>query len=124
LGPILFLLYINDLANILNKLKFILFVDDTNVFYAGKSITEVNKLSLNINKTNYMCFHNESYQDYCKLKIDGLEVSRVQVTKFQGVLVDEKLSWFNHINAVCKNVLKNISNTCLKITTYTCYTVH
>jgi len=76
LGPILFLLYINDPANISNKLKFILFADETNVFYVGKSIIEVNnglnnglkqmtqwfkvnKLSLNINKINYMCFHNK-----------------------------------------------------------------
>jgi len=67
LGPIVYLLYINDLANISNK--FILFADDINVFYAGKSITEinnvlnnelkqmsqwflVNKLSLNMNQTN------------------------------------------------------------------------
>ena len=39
-----------------------------------------------------MCFHNEPYTDHCKLKIGGLEVSRVQVIKFLGVLVDEKLS--------------------------------
>ena len=54
---------------------------------------KVNKLSLNINKTNYSCFHNKPYLDDCKLKIDGLEVSRVQVTKFLRALVDEKLSW-------------------------------
>jgi len=41
---------------------------------------------------------------HCKLNIDGLEVSRVQVTKFLGVLVDEKMSSSNQINAVCKNV--------------------
>jgi len=81
-----------------------LFVDDTNALYVGKSITEVNnvlnneinqmsqwfkvnKLSLNINKTNYMCFHNKPYQGDCKLKIGGLKVSRVRVTKFLGVLV-------------------------------------
>ena len=51
-----------------------------------------------------MCFHNKPNLDDCKLKIDGLEVSRVQVTKFLGVMVDEKLSWSNHINALCKNV--------------------
>ena len=69
---------------------------------------KVNKLSLNINKTNYMCSINklQPYLDSRKLKIDGLEVSRVQVNKFLGVLVDEKLSWSNHINAVCKNVSK------------------
>jgi len=78
LGPILFLLCIDQLANISNKLNFILFADDTNVFYADKSITEVNnvlnkelkemsplfkvnKLSLNINKANYLCFHNKPY---------------------------------------------------------------
>jgi len=86
---------------------------------------KVNKLSLNINKTNYMCFHSKPYQDDCKLKMDGLEVSRVQVTKFLEVMVDEKLSSSNHINAVCKNVSKIFllfikSITCLKITTYTC----
>jgi len=44
LGFIEVLLYINDLANIWNKLKFILFDDDTNVLYVGKSITEVNNV--------------------------------------------------------------------------------
>jgi len=52
---------------------------------------KVNKLSLNINKTNYMYFHNKPYLDDYKLKIDRLEVSRVQVTKFLGVLVVEKI---------------------------------
>jgi hypothetical protein len=70
----------------------------------------VNKLSLNVNKTNYMCFHNKPYLDDCNLKIDSLKVNRVQVTKFLGVLVDEKCSWSDHINAVYKNVSKNIYN--------------
>ena len=71
-----------------------MFADDKNVFYAGKIITEVNDVlnnelkqtsqlfnSLNINKMDYMCFHNKPYLDYCKPKTDGLDVSRVQVTK-------------------------------------------
>jgi len=69
---------------------------------------KVNKLSLNVNKTNHMCFHNKLYQDHCKLKIDGLEVSRLQVTKFLGVLVDEKWLWSNHTN-VCKHFLNFFS---------------
>jgi len=51
-----------------------------------------------------MCFHNKPCQDDCKFEIDRLEVSRVQIIKFLGVLVNEKLSWSNHINAVCKNI--------------------
>jgi len=54
-----------------------------------------------------MSYHNKPYHDDCKLQIEGLEVSRVQVTNFLGVLVGEILSWSNHINAVCKNVSKN-----------------
>ena len=73
LGPKLFFIYINDLCNASSVLKFILFVDDTNIFYSADSpkllnstISQelsklynwlaVNKLSLNINKTNYMVF--------------------------------------------------------------------
>ena len=67
---------------------------------------KVSRLSLNINKTNYMCFLIKPYQGDCKLKIDRLEVSRVEVTKFLGVLVDEKISWSNHINAICQTSSK------------------
>ena len=50
-----------------------------------------------------------SHLDDCKPHIDGLEVSRVQLAKFLGVLVDEKLSWSNHINIFGKNASENIS---------------
>ena len=73
LGPLLFIIYINDIANISNILKFILFADDTNTFVSHKNLDylqqimneklkklvlwfKVNKLSLNTSKTNYDCF--------------------------------------------------------------------
>src|SRR6218665_3320250 len=73
LGPILFLLYINDLSLISPSLKFILFADDTNVFLSHKPLDKllelmnaelinisewfnINKLSLNSEKTNYIVF--------------------------------------------------------------------
>jgi len=55
-----------------------------------------------------MCFRNKPYQDDCKLEIGGLDVSRLHVTKFLGLLGDEKLSWYNHNNALCKNLSKNM----------------
>ncbi len=126
IGPLLFLLYINDLANVSKKLKFILFADDTNVFYTGKNIKDVsntlneelkhmnswfkvNKLSLNVSKTNYMLFSGKRNYDDFNISIDGMRVDRVHVTKFLGVLVDENLSWTDHIISVCKNVSKNVS---------------
>ena len=72
LGPLLFLLYINDIASVANLLS-ILFADDTTLFYSSKSLQEratvvnnelrkliewlnANRLSLNIDKTNLMIF--------------------------------------------------------------------
>ena len=71
LGPLLFILYINDMPNCSKKLSFRIFADDTNVFYSSNSIDDiekvmneelqsilqhcnVNKLSINIKKTNFM----------------------------------------------------------------------
>ena len=73
LGPLLFLLFINDIPNSSQKLNFVLFVDDTNMLYADrhpKSLEEtvnkelknvcewlhVNKLTLNIKKSNFVIF--------------------------------------------------------------------
>ena len=73
LGPKLFLLYINDICNVSNMLDFILYADDTNVFYKHENIDmmckivsveldklstwfALNKLALNISKTNYDFF--------------------------------------------------------------------
>ena len=73
LGPLLFLLYINDLPNISKILNFYLFADDTNIYYENDSLEEmkkminielkklslwlrINRLSLNISKTNFVIF--------------------------------------------------------------------
>ena len=73
LGPQLFLLYINDICNVSKLINCILFADDTNLFFSGKCIKyqckvmsmeliklkswfALNKLSLNISKTNYIVF--------------------------------------------------------------------
>ena len=74
LGPLLFLIYINDIYKPSNKLGFYLFADDTNLLYAARNLKSlesvvnvellnvcdwlsVNKLSLNIKKTNFVTFH-------------------------------------------------------------------
>ncbi len=76
LGPLLFLIYINDLATVPEKVFSILFADDTNIFLSGNNLKEmtqtfnvklakihkwlqVNKLSINIDKTNYMIFKSK-----------------------------------------------------------------
>ena len=75
LGLLLFLIYINDLPNASKKLTFYLFADDTNIYYESKDLSnltkvvnkelrlvkkwlDANKLSLNVDKTNYIIFHS------------------------------------------------------------------
>ena len=75
LGPLLFLIYINDLPNISNKLTFFLFADDTNIYYESNDLKELektinkelkllsqwlnlNRLSLNVSKTNFVIFRS------------------------------------------------------------------
>ena len=126
LGPILFILYINDMCNVSTLLKPILFADDTNLFYSGKDIKElcsvvsieldklctwfqVNKLSLNTSKTNFMVFTNKSCDDTYHVCMNGLLLSRVLVTKLLGVHMDSKLDWNDHINIVRNKIAKNVS---------------
>ena len=97
----------------------------TNVFTIGKDVRQliaimnneltkivqwlnVNKLSLNVKKTHYMIFtlsRNHIIND-TDIKINGQMVARVACTKFLGVLVDEKLSWANHIKSIKMKISK------------------
>jgi len=126
LGPTLFLLYVNDMPNASKVLNAILFADDTNLFYSGNNIEYmceivsnelmhlnqwfiVNKLSLNINKTNFMIFSNKNIVGDFNINIDGRKIERVFVTKFLGVYIDAKLTWKNHIDCIKTKLSKNVS---------------
>ena len=115
LGPLLFLIYINDLCSVCKHTFPILFADDTNLFSSGKEIEaleaninselshistwlKVNKLSLNIKKTHYMIFcKRKKVSSNVKLSIDGELINEVDKTKFLGILIDNKLTWKQHI---------------------------
>ena len=116
LGPILFILYINDLCKVSETLKFVLFADDTNLFASGTDLKQlcdvineelikinawfrVNKLSLNVSKTNFMIFSNKhlDHNNPINLTIDGTNIVQVFETKFLGVMIDHKLNWKSHI---------------------------
>ena len=122
LGPLLFIIYTNDLPNILKHSHAILFADDTTIYHSGtdpnyilncihkdlSALTEwlrANKLSLNILKTNFMVFSgNQIKPNNISLKIDNQEISQVPVFKFLGVKIDENLNWQDHI-LYCKSKL-------------------
>ena len=119
LGPLLFLIYINDLPLASKSAAAILFADDTNTLYTGKNYHELvvnvsidlkilsdwfkcNKLALNETKTNLMIFHrkNNKPPENLTVTLNGITLDRVVTTKFLGVLIQENLLWENHIEYV------------------------
>jgi hypothetical protein len=125
LGPLLFLLYLNDLPSVSNALKFIMFADDTNVFLRGNNLTNmvnnfnsellkiadwfaVNRLSLNIQKTHFMHFTNSKQTTEQNLMIEHQCIKKVNVTKFLGIKIDEKLTWKNHIEYINSKISKSL----------------
>ena len=123
LGPLLFLIYIDDIQTCSQTLKFILFADDTNIFLSASNINDLfltlnkelvhlnnwfryNKLSLNIKKSHYMLFGNNQKSSH-EVVIDGLKLLPVTSTKFLGVIIDDKLNWKPHINFIISKINKN-----------------
>ena len=124
-GPLLFLIYINDLCNICKHTTPILFADDTNLFSSGTNLDmmesiindelshisewlKVNKLSLNIKKTQYMIFTKKKRKSSIDLKIDGNDIHEVCKSKFLGVLIDNKLNWKDHISYVSSKISRSL----------------
>ena len=125
LGPLLFLIYINDLPVVPRNLKAVMYADDGNFFLSGRNINSLfnlvnadlelindwliaNRLSLNASKSNYMLFslHNKLHTNN-ELTIQNQILERGSSAKFLGYLLDENLKWNNHIVYISKKVSKN-----------------
>ena len=131
LGPLLFLIFINDIPNSSQKLNFVLFADDTNMLYADKhpkSLEEtvnkelknvckwlhVNKLTLNNFLSNFVIFRppQRSLNYEIKLKVidnstnisSSLECK--EYVKYLGVLIDNHLSWKYDVDYIAVKISK------------------
>ena len=123
LGPLLFLLYINDIVEASEKLQFLLFADDTSLFYAHKDIKVIekvyneelqhisnwlcaNKLSLNVKKSKVLLYRpnnrkqHSNMEENIELKIDGANLEEVASAKYLGMYFDNKLNFSEHIKHI------------------------
>ena len=114
LGPLLFLVYINDLPRCLRTSTPAMYADDTNITVVGKTSEEIekslnselenihkwllaNKLTLNVNKTEYMIIgsrqklQNTLMNSNINIAIGGNEVKQVLTTKSLGVIIGKNL---------------------------------
>ena len=131
LGPLLFLIYINDITKSSSTISFILFADDTNILYSHKHLTELintlntelinvsswfkcNKLSLNIAKTNFIHFQtlHSNIELPQPIKIDDLSLLKKDFTKFLGITIDKNLTWDQHIQNISSQIAKGIGILC------------
>ena len=128
LGPLLFLLYVNDLPNTSSLFTFHLFADDTNLYFSSKNLSHLeanlnhelksvadwmkcNRLArLNISKTNFILFHSSKLKpsQSLRIKIDGTLIKQVDSTKYLGKTFDSNLTWKSHINELCLKLSKTV----------------
>jgi hypothetical protein len=125
LGPILFLLYINDIQCCSELVSIILFADDTNILYSDtclKTLNEilqiemnkianwlnVNKLSLNTTKTKLILFRsrNKKSKHDLKISVNKENIKQVKNITFLGIVIDEFLTWRDHIDLISKKIIK------------------
>ena len=127
LGPLLFLIYINDIVNSTDLGHFVMFADDTNIFVCGDNAKEayenannvlnkvnnymlLNLLHINLSKSVYMhfrpnyniqerltCARIRQYDYENVVKIAERKLKKVDKVRFLGIMIDEKLSWEPHI---------------------------
>lgn len=128
LGPLLYLIFTNDLYKCLKKTSSILFADDTTLFVMDKNIKflfdymkadlsilidwfQANKLSLNLDKTNFVLFKPSAKEidlsEY-ELKFNEKVIQQAHVVKFLGMFVDEYLSWTLHVKNLSNKISKNL----------------
>ncbi len=132
LGPLLFIIYMNDIAQASDLFEFILYADDTSlttsieIVLKKNTVTslqdsinhelhklsiwlKLNKLSLNIQKTKFMVFRtiNKRIPDL-ELHIEGTPIERVFEFNFLGITLDDQLKWNKHIDKISNKISRNV----------------
>ena len=130
LGPLLFIMYINDLPDHVSNVHVSMYADDTAIFCSSKNVNDIvdklnhdlinvdnwllrNKLSLNIQKTNFMIIGTPQRlssiaNQHLDINIRGISLLRVSNCKHLGIIIDENLHWNNQVDQVTKKVLTGL----------------
>ena len=123
LGPVLFILYVNDIQRFSNHMRFVNFTDDTTVLAFNSDINNVhatvdrelvgvdnwvktNRLSCKVSKTSYMMLSNQNKA--FDIKIRDSILMKVSTDKFLGVTLDENLTFNDHVNKVNAKISKSV----------------
>ena len=115
LGPLIFLIFVNDLHLHLQHSECVQFADDTTLVFTHRNLNylhfsieseltciqdwfNANKLTLNIEKSSYLLYHNQKQLvPHFKIELSGVEIPRVKHAKLLRVWLDDKLKWDIHV---------------------------
>ena len=121
-GPLLFLLYINDISKVLTNCKVSLYADDTVLYYSGKNLDDVvttiqsdlnllsnwcskNRLTINCKKTKYCVYGMRSIVKKSKsqdmmLSLNNTVLEKVCSYKYLGFILDDQLNFNKHVKSM------------------------
>ena len=125
LGPLLFLIFSNDLHRHLEFCNNLQFADDTTIYTGHRNLRfltwcieqdlsnvnewfKANKLTLNVDKSVHMVFGKKNNIE-TKIRLGNTQLPRVEVVKFLGMWVDEDLNWNEHISKLKMRIRRNLN---------------
>ena len=127
LGPLLFSIYINDIVKTSTKYLYLIYADGTTIYFNLEDFSAIdretffntelnkidtwlklNKLTMNIDKSKTMLFHKRHQINTINIKIDHKTIERVSQFSFLGIMIDENLTWKNHVNMITNKLSKII----------------
>ena len=126
MGPLIFLIFCNDISLSLQHMHCIQFADDTTLYFSHKNANylqycvnsdlqilqdwfRANKLTLNASKSVCLIFNLRDYLADLKLMMNGVELPILSEKKFLGVWIDNKLTWKRHVDEVVKRIKNRIN---------------
>ena len=128
LGPLLFVVYVNDLPSLNLQSKVVLYADDTVLYYSSKYAKELedklnadlvvlsrwlyeNLLTLNISKCKFVLFGSnqrlKKVQDI-NIRVDQQEIENAESFNYLGVIVKQNMCWADHVDSLCTKVAQRI----------------
>ena len=128
LGPLLFVLYINDLPDVVQHAKIVLYADDTALLFAARCVTDIqfflnqdltkvanwledNHLTLNVSKTKCMLLGTRAKVDHAMamdISLFGKVLEQVVIFKYLGIWPDQYVSWEKHIDAMAAKISQRL----------------
>ena len=125
LGPLLFLVYINDLPECLEHCEVALYADDTVIYFSSSCVSEIeifinrdpsklsswfstNRLTLNVSKSKFILIGSRKKLSTCNdvtVVIDNAPLECTDTFKYLGVTINKTMTWGDHVEATIKDLV-------------------